>query len=104
MQMYALVAKYKYSQIKKLIIIATESKDSEGRSEDVVYCKFDEPLTKDERLLAKKSMKEYSVLTDILPKPTSYMSTFPIVNNEKKMGRNEPCYCGSGKKFKKCHG
>ncbi|EFL6501581.1 hypothetical protein AAS75_004049, partial [Escherichia coli] len=38
------------------------------------------------------------------PKPTSYMSTFPIVNNEKKMGRNEPCYCGSGKKFKKCHG
>ncbi|EPH7667074.1 TPA: SEC-C metal-binding domain-containing protein [Escherichia coli] len=20
------------------------------------------------------------------------------------MGRNEPCYCGSGKKFKKCHG
>ncbi|EFA3824799.1 hypothetical protein CV631_004496 [Escherichia coli] len=103
-QMYALVAKYKYSQIKKLIIIATESKDSEGRSEDVVYCKFDEPLTKDERLLAKKSMKEYSVLTDILPKPTSYMSTFPIVNNEKKMGRNEPCYCGSGKKFKKCHG
>jgi preprotein translocase subunit SecA len=21
-----------------------------------------------------------------------------------KMGRNDPCYCGSGKKFKKCHG
>ncbi|MEO5986816.1 MAG: preprotein translocase subunit SecA [Candidatus Limnocylindria bacterium] len=21
-----------------------------------------------------------------------------------KLGRNEPCYCGSGKKFKKCHG
>jgi preprotein translocase subunit SecA len=21
-----------------------------------------------------------------------------------KVGRNEPCYCGSGKKFKKCHG
>jgi preprotein translocase subunit SecA len=23
---------------------------------------------------------------------------------QKKPGRNEPCYCGSGKKFKKCHG
>src|SRR3989338_403140 len=23
---------------------------------------------------------------------------------EQKIGRNEPCYCGSGKKFKKCHG
>ncbi len=22
----------------------------------------------------------------------------------KKVGRNEPCYCGSGRKFKKCHG
>ncbi|NTU47112.1 preprotein translocase subunit SecA [Candidatus Roizmanbacteria bacterium] len=22
----------------------------------------------------------------------------------KKLGRNEPCWCGSGKKFKKCHG
>ena len=21
-----------------------------------------------------------------------------------KVGRNDPCYCGSGKKFKKCHG
>ncbi|MBT6703612.1 MAG: hypothetical protein HOB14_18305 [Gammaproteobacteria bacterium] len=20
------------------------------------------------------------------------------------MGRNEPCWCGSGKKFKQCHG
>jgi preprotein translocase subunit SecA len=22
----------------------------------------------------------------------------------KKLGRNDPCYCGSGKKYKKCHG
>ena len=22
----------------------------------------------------------------------------------KKVGRNEPCPCGSGKKYKKCHG
>jgi uncharacterized protein YecA (UPF0149 family) len=23
---------------------------------------------------------------------------------EKKVGRNDPCPCGSGKKYKKCHG
>jgi preprotein translocase subunit SecA len=23
---------------------------------------------------------------------------------EPKLGRNDPCWCGSGKKFKKCHG
>ena len=29
----------------------------------------------------------------------------PIVKTEQeKLGRNEPCYCGSGKKFKNCHG
>jgi preprotein translocase subunit SecA len=26
------------------------------------------------------------------------------VRVEKKVGRNEPCPCGSGKKFKNCHG
>ena len=26
------------------------------------------------------------------------------VKNEKKVGRNDPCWCGSGKKFKNCHG
>ena len=28
----------------------------------------------------------------------------PIVNNVPKVGRNEACPCGSGKKFKHCHG
>ena len=27
----------------------------------------------------------------------------PIVNKD-KVGRNDPCPCGSGKKYKKCHG
>jgi len=26
------------------------------------------------------------------------------VQSEKKVGRNDPCPCGSGKKYKKCHG
>ena len=28
----------------------------------------------------------------------------PYVRADKKIGRNEPCPCGSGKKYKKCHG
>ena len=28
----------------------------------------------------------------------------PCVRDERKVGRNEPCPCGSGKKFKQCHG
>ena len=28
----------------------------------------------------------------------------PIVRDKPKVGRNEPCPCGSGKKYKHCHG
>ena len=28
----------------------------------------------------------------------------PYVRESPKVGRNDPCPCGSGKKFKKCHG
>ena len=28
----------------------------------------------------------------------------PFVRNEQKVGRNDPCPCGSGKKYKQCHG
>jgi preprotein translocase subunit SecA len=32
-------------------------------------------------------------------------SMTPIVKAEhEKLGRNDPCWCGSGKKFKLCHG
>ncbi len=34
------------------------------------------------------------------PKPPSK----PFVREQKKLGRNDPCHCGSGKKFKQCHG
>jgi len=28
----------------------------------------------------------------------------PYQREQKKIGRNDPCYCGSGKKYKQCHG
>jgi preprotein translocase subunit SecA len=36
------------------------------------------------------------------PPPTESQGTF--VRGERKVGRNEPCPCGSGKKYKHCHG
>ncbi len=32
------------------------------------------------------------------------MSQQPVVRTEAKVGRNDPCPCGSGKKYKHCHG
>jgi hypothetical protein len=38
-----------------------------------------------------------------VPEP-SFVPPLPIVNVSPKVGRNEPCPCGSGKKYKKCCG
>lgn len=35
---------------------------------------------------------------------TEDQSSKPFVHSSQKTGRNEPCPCGSGKKYKKCHG
>jgi preprotein translocase subunit SecA len=35
--------------------------------------------------------------------PLPVVETRRLDENE-KIGRNDPCWCGSGKKFKKCHG
>jgi preprotein translocase subunit SecA len=37
------------------------------------------------------------------PKPPADPAT-PFVRDAPKVGRNDPCHCGSGKKFKHCHG
>jgi len=34
--------------------------------------------------------------------PEYYETTKTVIRKEKKIGRNEPCPCGSGKKYKKC--
>ena len=37
-------------------------------------------------------------------KPEAPPQQKPFIRNQRKIGRNEPCPCGSGKKFKFCHG
>jgi preprotein translocase subunit SecA len=38
------------------------------------------------------------------PSPAGEATSEPFVRDGKKVGRNEPCPCGSGKKYKHCHG
>ncbi len=36
--------------------------------------------------------------------PMGWRGNLPVVNAQTKVGRNDPCLCGSGKKYKKCCG
>ncbi len=38
-----------------------------------------------------------SVSTPVAPRPV-------VKSEHENLGRNDPCWCGSGKKFKRCHG
>ncbi|QLG87531.1 UPF0149 family protein [Chitinibacter bivalviorum] len=89
---------------KILALAASEADDADQSPSDEVGA---EPL----KLLSTKERQErvselpwhiedvmYYVLEEKFGKVEQ------VVREEPKVGRNDPCHCGSGKKFKKCHG
>ncbi len=42
--------------------------------------------------------------TALATPPDPFAPQPQVVNDHRDVGRNDPCWCGSGKKFKKCHG
>jgi preprotein translocase subunit SecA len=73
-------------------IAAAEQQMNQPHLENVSYQHADfNPEASPEELLAPPSLDEPRGAT-------------PITNAMPKVGRNDPCPCGSGKKFKQCHG
>ena len=54
--------------------------------------------------LDNSAMQEMNVEGESVPNSSSNGKPQPIVNDEPKVGRNDPCPCGSGKKYKQCCG
>jgi len=50
---------------------------------------------------AADEIAEESVLPDATEESDKAQ---PFVRGGQKIGRNDPCPCGSGKKYKQCHG
>jgi uncharacterized protein YecA (UPF0149 family) len=40
----------------------------------------------------------------VAPKPVTSARALPVPSRVRKVGPNQPCPCGSGTKYKKCHG
>jgi len=49
----------------------------------------------------KKQVSQHSLQQT---KPSSGLENTQQTKRTKKLGRNDPCPCGSGKKYKYCHG
>jgi preprotein translocase subunit SecA len=52
---------------------------------------------------SKSDFSQYSSTGGGAPSPDRNQKTEPV-RVDKKVGRNDPCPCGSGKKYKQCHG
>jgi preprotein translocase subunit SecA len=82
----------------------TPASDSPAAAEgvsDVSYSAPDDPSSARSSLAAAAA----AAGTGAAPAAVEPAANTPVVKNEwVKTGRNEPCPCGSGKKFKQCHG
>ncbi len=65
-----------------------------------------EPVSEEEMLERRRRMAEQMKAKMQLSAPAKSANAQrkPVQRSVQKVGRNDPCPCGSGKKYKKCHG
>ncbi|HET9211827.1 MAG TPA: preprotein translocase subunit SecA [Thermoanaerobaculia bacterium] len=64
-----------------------------------------EPITEEQMLEQRVRQQRAAPKIELsAPPKVEGQRPQPAVNREAKVGRNDPCPCGSGKKYKKCHG
>jgi preprotein translocase subunit SecA len=57
----------------------------------------------DDREIQRRQQRQMAQLSFVGAGDAAAAAPQPV-HAEKKAGRNDPCPCGSGKKYKKCHG
>lgn len=102
------VARNKFPHLTKVVGIAIDApKFTTKNSEDflLMHCenwtdaqrRFYEEANTEARFFESPNLKTAIKTFSNFPAP-------PKSSKRAKMGRNDPCHCGSGKKFKRCHG
>jgi preprotein translocase subunit SecA len=68
---------------------------------DVICKLFRVQVTREEQV---EEMQPKSQPMQFLHGSEEEQTAAPVKRDDDKVGRNDPCPCGSGKKYKKCHG
>jgi preprotein translocase subunit SecA len=89
--------KYEVIGILSKVQVSTENSDEIDEARQVTQEMNFEHADADNALEDSSSVEP--VANETAPEPDA-----PFVREDKKVGRNEPCPCGSGKKYKQCHG
>jgi preprotein translocase subunit SecA len=105
-----------YEQKDPLLIYKFESFDLFSRMLSEIYREIvtflnngqipvrDSQNVREARLPESDARKVSAGREEVASQRTSTPQTTQPIRVEKKVGRNEPCPCGSGKKYKNCHG
>src|SRR5262249_8523027 len=101
-----------YGQKDPLVEYKRESFDlfaeMKNRIEEEIirYIFLFEPMTQEEREEEerRKAREREAIFQAASRSKAGVAAAAPVVRNEPKVGRNDPCPCGSGRKYKKCHG
>ena len=106
LQEYCMVVKLHHPDAQNVIGIATETlNDSENRSEDFIHfdaTEWNENLKRQ----AQASKRDLGIFVNVKPF-AGRIQEYPVDEEKTKrvsVSRNSPCTCGSGKRFKRCHG
>jgi len=75
-----------------------------------IQIRSEEEVAELERRQQEAAQQDMELVHEDLASPASQQeeapaeNNTPFVRNQPKLGRNDPCFCGSGKKYKHCHG
>ena len=100
-------AKLKFPKMKKVIGIAIDApKYSRVNSEDFILLDCENWSTEDQEYYEGINKELRFFQTSALKQRRIRVTEFPSSSGSRraKMGRNQLCPCGSGKKYKRCHG
>jgi len=116
LEAYIMCIKSLYPQALDIVGIATENDlEAEHRSEDALYLDA-RGWTEEQQANARSFQQDTGLLTNLTkyagiereypvePKKSQQAPSNRSVSRMKGRDRNKPCFCGSGKKFKKCCG
>ena len=97
-----LLQNIQYEVIKFLSHVKIQQKDEL----DAIERKREEEMQKEQKVMTHQSanLMDSSTQSQANPEEQTAAQQAPFVRDGQKVGRNEPCPCGSGKKYKQCHG
>lgn len=84
---------------KKAVAILMRGQIPVRQSEEVQEAKIEEKTD-----FSKYKTEKEDIDEEQAPKEENKKPKQAPIRVEKKLGRNDPCFCGSGKKYKNCHG